>query len=153
LVSFNFFLSFGGKRLCATFASILIKNKNIMRKTLFMMTWLLLAFLVANAQQMGNRFPLSLSVDRVKTSPIGKPIPRSPICPPYLEMEGRTLYFDTDHAAFTVMLVDEDEQVVYQVAVPSTVDEIELPSTLSGVFELQIYDGTDYYFYCDIYLE
>ena len=97
--------------------------------------------------------PLDLTVGIIKIKPGGTSMPRNPVIPPIVAIDGHTVYFDTDHAAFTVMLVDEDEQVVYQVAVPSTVDEIELPSTLSGVFELQIYDGTDYYFYCDIYLE
>ena len=117
------------------------------------LSFALLCCMSAFALIPGSMPRLPLTVGIVKPVGQGIPRPRTPILAPNVAIDGHTVYFDTDHVAFTVMLVDEDEQVVYQVVVPSTVDEIELPSTLSGVFELQIYDGTDYYFYCDIYLE
>lgn len=83
---------------------------------------------------------------------IGNPYPRTPICPPNVGINNHTLYFETGHAAFTLVLLDEDGEEAYEVSVPSTVDVLVLPSTLVGNYELQLYDGSEYYFYCDIVL-
>ena len=97
-------------------------------------------------------FQLPLSVERVKTTPSAGPIKRTPVCPPAVGMDGYTLYFETGHPAFTLVLIDEDGEEAYTVVVPTAVEEIALPSTLAGDYELQLYDGSNFYFYCDIIL-
>lgn len=88
------------------------------------------------------------------SGPVGgaTPIPRTPISTPTVYMDGHTLYFEADHPAFTLVLLDEDGEEVYTVTVPTTVEEITLPSDLIGDYELQLYDGSNFYFYCDIVL-
>lgn len=81
--------------------------------------------------------------------------PRSPINPPSASLDDHTLYIDSEHPAYTLYLVDttgEEPDVVYQVYVPANVNAVVLPSTLSGTYELRLYDGGDYYFYSDIEL-
>ena len=81
--------------------------------------------------------------------------PRSPINPPSASLDDHTLYINSEHPAYTLYLVDttgEEPDVVYQVYVPANVNAVVLPSTLSGTYELQLYDGGQYYFYSDIEL-
>lgn len=123
-----------------------------MMKKFILLAFAMIAFLTTNAQT-PQSVPLAFSMERVKTYPTGKPNPRSPLTPPYVEMDDHTLYFETGHAAFTLVLLDEDGEEAYEVSVPNTVDVLVLPSTLVGNYELQLYDGSEYYFYCDIVLE
>lgn len=124
-----------------------------MIKKLMMMAMILFASITVNAQQVNPHVQLALVAELVKNVPIGSTIPRSPLTPPYVEMDDHTLYFETGHAAFTLVLLDEDGEEAYEVSVPNTVDVLVLPSTLVGNYELQLYDGSEYYFYCDIVLE
>lgn len=81
--------------------------------------------------------------------------PRGPILMPEASIDGYTLYIEGDHPAYELYLVDttgEEPDVVYQVLVPANVSVVFLPSTLSGTYELQLYDGGEYYFYSEIEL-
>jgi len=85
----------------------------------------------------------------------GKPFPKSPALPPEAPeatLEDNVLTFTSAHDAYTLTLIDEDGEVAYQVVVPSTVNIVVLPTTLSGEFELQLSSDTNYYFYCGIEL-
>ena len=85
----------------------------------------------------------------------GKPFPKSPVLPPEAPeatLENNVLTFTSTHDDYTLTLLDEDGEVAYQVVVPSTVNIVVLPTTLSGEFELQLSSGDNYYFYCDIEL-
>lgn len=118
-----------------------------MAKKLFFMIIAVMSFMAASAQQ-----NLPLRTERVKTGTVYTPIPRTPINPPTVGMDDNTLYFETDHPAFTLVLLDEEGEEAYVVNIPSSVESIVLPSTLSGIYELQIYDGSGYYYYCEIEL-
>lgn len=96
--------------------------------------------------------PLDLSVGIIKIKPGGTVMPRTPIYPPVIGMEERSLYFETDHPVFTLVLIDEDGEVTYQVNVPSVISEIDIPNSLTGEYELQLYDGSNFYYYCGITL-
>ena len=81
--------------------------------------------------------------------------PRSPINPPSASLDDHTLYINSEHPAYSLCLVDttgDEPDVVYQVYVPANVNVVVLPSTLSGTYELQLYDGGQYYFYSEIEL-
>ena len=85
----------------------------------------------------------------------GKPFPKSPVLPPEAPeatLQGNILTFTSTHDDYTLTLLDEDGEVVYQAVVPSTVNVVVLPTTLSGEFELQLDYGGNFYFYCEIEL-
>ena len=68
--------------------------------------------------------------------------PRMPsVQVPVVFLDGNTLYFDTPCSGLTLQLVDEDDSVVYSVAIPAGTTEWELPSTFEGWYELQIIQG------------
>lgn len=81
--------------------------------------------------------------------------PRSPITPPSASLDDHTLYIEGEHPAYMLYLVDftdEEPDVVYQVYVPTNVGIVYLPTTLTGIYELELYDGGAYYFYSEIEL-
>ena len=112
----------------------------------------LLCCMTASAMIPVNSQRLYLSTHLVDPPVLGNPFPRTPVCPPTVGMDGYTLYFEADHPAFTLVLLDEDGEEAYSVVVPTAVEEITLPSVLTGDYELQIYDGSNFYFYCDVVL-
>ena len=76
---------------------------------------------------------------------------RTPVLIPEVSIEDCTLYFTTPCDGCTLRLVDEDGQVVYTTVIPDNADELDLPSYLSGDYELQIIRG-NFCFYGDISL-
>lgn len=98
---------------------------------------------------------LEFSVSIIKGTGLGNPLPKSPELPPEspeATLEDNVLTFTSAHDAYTLTLLDEDGEVAYQTAVPSTVSVVVLPATLTGDFELRLDYGGSYYFYCDIEL-
>lgn len=78
--------------------------------------------------------------------------PRSPISCPFASIDDHTLYlYDVDYP-LTLVLIDENEDVVYTINVPANTASVILPSTLTGIFEIQLYPGGDYYFAGEIEL-
>ena len=81
--------------------------------------------------------------------------PRGTVNPPSACLDDHTLYISGEHSDYTLYLVDtsgEEPNVVYQVYVPANVNAVILPATLTGTYELQLYDGGEYYFYSEIEL-
>ena len=72
---------------------------------------------------------------------------KSPVQVPIGSIDDHTLYIDGIGADYTLELIDENDTVVYSTYVPSSVNVVVLPSTLSGNFELRLYPGGSYYFY------
>ncbi len=99
-----------------------------------------------------QRINLPLVPGKVKTTGVGHPIGRSPVCPPVVCLEDNILYFESGHQEFTIVLVDESGESAYQVTVPENVDVVVLPTTLCGDYELRIFDDSEYYYYCEIEL-
>jgi len=82
-------------------------------------------------------------------------LPRGPITPPSASLDDHTLYIEGEHPAYMLYLVDnsgEEPDVVYHVYVPANVGVVYLPATLTGTFELDLYNGGQYYFYSEIEL-
>lgn len=65
------------------------------------------------------------------------PKPRTPILIPETYLDGYTLTFDASCIGCPLTLVDEEENIVYTTIIDNT-GIVELPDTLSGIFELQI---------------
>ena len=81
--------------------------------------------------------------------------PRNPVNPPSACLDDHTLYINSEHPDYTLYIVDttgEEPDVVYQVCVPANVYVVILPATLNGTYELQLYDGSQYYYYSEIVL-
>ena len=70
-----------------------------------------------------------------------QPLPRTPVEPPQVEQTDHTLYF-LDGTALTLNIysVDEggDETLEYTTAVSATTTEVQLPSTLSGTYIIEV---------------
>lgn len=99
------------------------------------------------------RLVLHMSVGIIKQGTGHNPFPRTPVNPPSVEQDGHTLYLPEGHPACTLLLMDADEEVVYEVDVPEGVDVVELPATLTGIYELQLYyEDSNFYFYSEIEL-
>ncbi|MBR4368910.1 MAG: hypothetical protein IKP52_06380 [Prevotella sp.] len=69
----------------------------------------------------------------------GHSSPRGPVCPPEAMLSGHTLYILTSHGDYDLQLLSSDGSVVYETFVSSTVNEVVLPSSLTGCFKLQLW--------------
>ena len=119
-----------------------------MMKKLFLMAIGLLAFATVEAHQV----QIPMSVQRIKNTGTISPIPKSPVSPPTISLEDNVIYLETGHPAYTLSLVDANGEVVYVVTIPADTGVVALPATFFGDYELQLYSGGNYYFYCDITL-
>lgn len=102
-----------------------------------------------------------LSLSSVRVSAASTPIPltgeyidphkgqlgghRSQTIVPELEIDDYTLFFMTPCDNCVLRLLDEDGAVVYTTIVPSHTTSLVLPSYLSGAYEIQIIQGSIYY--------
>ena len=68
----------------------------------------------------------------------GSNVPKTPVQPPQVSINGHTLYFSGAHADYVLTLLDDQNNTVYQTTVYSTNTEVILPSALSGTFELRL---------------
>ena len=111
-------------------------------KTKSLLTMLLLALvtLSANAQ--------NINFDWTKIgNPIGTGGPhKSPVQVPIVDLDNHTLYFTTSCVGDTLQLVQNDV-VVYSIVITS--DEVELPASLEGTFEIRIIED-EWLFYGEI---
>ena len=71
-----------------------------------------------------------------------KPRPKSPVQMPTIVQNGYTLYIISGCAGATLILRDEYETEVYSTAITEETDEITLPSTLSGTYEIRLIRGS-----------
>lgn len=68
----------------------------------------------------------------------GSPRPRGELTSPVVEQDANTLYFISGCENADLVLLDEDEQVVYTLHITEDITEINLPTTLQGTYQLQI---------------
>ena len=76
----------------------------------------------------------------------GNPLPKSPVEPPMVSLDDHTLYLYDVAYDFTLMLVDENDDVVYSTFVPANTASLVLPSTLTGTYTLMLIPNGTYYF-------
>ena len=72
---------------------------------------------------------------------------RNPITIPDVTLDGHTLYLYSVDYDLSLVLLDEEENVVYTTFIPANTPSVVLPASLSGEYEMQLYPGGDYYFY------
>ena len=97
-------------------------------------------------------FPVNFIVGFDNHSGVGPGHNKTPILIPEATLEGNQLEFQGCHSDYTLTLLDEDGEIVYQVFVPSTTTIVYLPTSLTGDFELRLDFGGSYYFYSYINL-
>jgi len=68
--------------------------------------------------------------------------PRTPVLIPIVAQDNHTLYLYSGCDNTTIELYDEDETLVYTTYVPEGTEQITLPSSLAGVYELRIIRGS-----------
>ena len=81
---------------------------------------------------------------KVYTPVVTKPRPKAPAklpTPPEATLDGNILTFTEAHAEYTLYIIDEDGEEVYETHIPENTSTITLPSYLSGEFELQLVTG------------
>lgn len=123
-----------------------MKENRIIRRLMCVM---LLAFSMTLFSSFGNPIRVLLTVSIIDPTPAGPTIGhKSPIQPPVVDLDDHTLYFTTSCVGDTLQLV-QNGVVVYSTTI--TTDEVELPATLEGDFELQIIHG-NWLFYGDVEL-
>ena len=116
-----------------------------MRKVLFILLCALtMGSISLSASVQGGDVHMSVGGDISPTYPGSE---KSPILIPTVSIDGYTLSIYGISTDYTLELVDENDTVVYSTIVPSTVNVVVLPATLSGDYELRLYPGGSYYFY------
>ena len=82
----------------------------------------------------------------------GNPMPKSPVEAPTVSLDDHTLYIYDVAYDFTLMLVDENDDVIYSTFVPANTASLVLPSTLTGTYTLMLIPNGTYYFEGEIEL-
>ena len=100
-----------------------------MTKKSLMMLLLALVTLTASAQR--------VNLTGTKIDPTGSQIGphKSPVQAPIVDLDDHTLYFTTSCVGDTLQLV-QNGVVVYSIVISD--DEVELPASLEGTFEIRI---------------
>lgn len=70
------------------------------------------------------------------------PLPKAPVQPPHIGIEGYTLYMYTPCDGCELRLVDAGGYEVYSTIIPTSCTSLDLPTTFSGEYELQIIRGS-----------
>lgn len=70
-----------------------------------------------------------------------KPNPKSPVQMPTVVQDGYTLYIISGCTGATLSLRDEYETEVYSTLITDETDEVTLPATLSGTYEIRLIRG------------
>lgn len=131
-------------------------NQNFIHMKRFLIIACLMAMCGTLCAQSPSNPEISFQVGKVDDpSTVLGGRPRGSITPPSASLDDHTLYIEGEHPAYMLYLVDnsgEEPDVVYQVYVPANVGVVYLPATLTGTFELDLYNGGQYYFYSEIEL-
>lgn len=104
-------------------------------------------FLPLNASQISASVVVPMQVNYTDPE-LGQNAPqRGPITVPSVSIEDYTLTFTTPCYGYTLVLIDENDEVAYTTIISSST--VNLPSTLSDDYELRLIpnDGSGIYFY------
>ena len=104
-----------------------------MKKILLMIVG---AFMLSTSLWAADVIPFTVHYE--DNMPIGNGIGRTPVRPPLVYIEDYTLTFAVGHPDYTLIIKDEDGNVVYTTTVFSTDIEVILPSTLSGDYQIEL---------------
>ena len=121
-----------------------------MKKCLCLIACLLtVTFVFAQTGGGGNNTPIPFKV--INTDSQHNQPSKDIIQIPEVYLDGHTLSFDAAIEGCEVRLLDANENVVFTDFIEENQTSLILPSTLTGIFELQIIRG-NIIFYCEIEL-
>ena len=123
-----------------------------MKRTISIICLAASSLLMTVASEFNPISPIFLQVRLIDPTVVHHPLPKSPIVPPSIGIEGNTLYIYSGCVDDTLQLVDADDTVVYYEEITDSISEITLPESLSGEYELQILQG-NFCFYAVIELQ
>ena len=98
-----------------------------------------------------NPEPVPLATVKHENTGGTEPLPKSPVIKPQIGIEDYTLFIYSGCEDATLVLVDENDNEVFSQEIEDDTDQIVLPTTLSGTYEIRIYRG-NYMFYGEIEL-
>lgn len=93
------------------------------------------AFMLSTSSWAWTIVPLSVNIDY---RPIGNGHGKTSIEVPKVYIEDDTLMFGINHPEYTLILKDENDNVVYTTTVFTTQTDVILPSTLSGDYQIEL---------------
>ena len=121
-----------------------------MKKIIICLSMLLAAFTSNANQNQGfsesGITPLELQVKIIDPTEAEIPIKRTPETIPTIYFDGNTLYFATSCDGYTLQIVDEAENICYDLVIPMGTTELELPENLFDEYELRIIRGNTCYY-------
>ena len=85
---------------------------------------------------------LELEVGYYDESQANHPKPRTPETIPVIYFDGNTLYFATPCDGCTLQIVDEAENICYELVIPMGTNELALPEYISGEYEIRLSNGS-----------
>ena len=98
---------------------------------------------MASTEEPQTGTPVNLAVGIIDPqTPMDVKHSKSPVQPPYVTLDGHTLYIWSQHGGYTLTLLDDNDVVVYQTYVAAGMQFCALPSTLSGSYTLQLSNDT-----------
>ncbi len=118
-----------------------------MKKNSFLFLLMTAILSMTSVSMMANGEDVQLTVGIIDPEEEQNNPQRTPILLPNVELDGHTLYLYSVSYDLTLVLVDEEDEVVYTTFIPANTPSVVLPATLSGEYEIQLYPGGDYYFY------
>lgn len=97
--------------------------------------------------------PVTMTVGIYDHSGTMPSVPKAPPHVPYVDLNGHSITFADGHEDYSLSIIDEYDNIVYSVIVPSALTTLMLPSTLSGSYQLRLEpDNSSIYFYGSLML-
>jgi len=87
-----------------------------------------------------------IGLTHIRTGSTIKGQGKSPERPWYIQQEGNVLALGVTTCDFTFQLLNDDEEVVYTVFLPSGTTSVALPDTLVGDYEIRFVDSNSYFY-------
>lgn len=120
-----------------------MKMKTMITAIMLMMS--MMSFANGESNFSGDKLELNVKYNDLEEDVI-HPRPRTPETIPVIYFDGNTLYFATPCDGCTLQIVDEAENICYELVIPMGTTELELPENLFGKNELRIIRGNTYYY-------
>ena len=118
-----------------------MKMKTLITAIMLMMS--VMSFANGEHEFIGEQ--LDLQVGYYDKGQMTHPKPRTPEIIPIIYFDGSTLFFATSCDGCTLQIVDEAENICYELVIPMDTTELELPENLFGEYKLRIIRGNTLY--------
>ena len=119
-----------------------MKMKTLITAIMLMMS--VMSFANGEHEFIGEQ--LDLQVGYYDKGQMTHPKPRTPEIIPIIYFDGSTLFFATSCDGCTLKIVDEAENICYELVIPMDTTELELPENLFGEYKLRIIRGNTLYY-------